>query len=122
MFAWLGNIKTIGLAIIGALVAGYVVKENIRRKQAENKLMRVERGIAEANVKLVKKQAEVKTETRETEIATQRAVIKELKENKKEVEKELKEAQKTTLTTAKRNTTITGGIDLNKLDSVNVKS
>lgn len=122
MFAWFNNIKTIVMAVIGALIAGYVVSENIRRKQAEAKLLKVERGIAEANVKLVKKQAEIKTETREVEIATQRQIIKDLKDNKKEVEKELKTAQASTMATAKKNVGKSGAVDLSKLEPVDIKS
>lgn len=85
MFAWFSTAKNAIMAIIAALVGGYVLKQKYDAYQAESKLKDIEGKIAKTNVKVAKEVAEAKAKAKDLETSTHIEVLKDLKKQEKEV-------------------------------------
>ncbi len=86
---WFSNAKAIGIGIVGAVVAGYVIKENIQRKQAEAKVVKIQNDINQAHIQAIKTNAKIASDTKDIEMAHHVETIQQLKQNKVEAEQEL---------------------------------
>lgn len=89
MFAWFSTFKNAIMAIGAALVGGYVLKQKYDAYQAESKLKDIEQKIAKTNVIVAKETAKAKAKAVEIENTTHIEVLKDLKEQEKEVLKEM---------------------------------
>jgi uncharacterized membrane protein YraQ (UPF0718 family) len=87
--SWFTNAKVVIIGIIGAIVAGYLISENIKRKSAEAKVIKIQNDINQANINAIKTNAKVASETKDLEMAHHIETITQLKQNKVDAEKEL---------------------------------
>lgn len=97
------NIKVVIMGIIGALIAGYVISENIKRKSAEAKVIKIQNDINQAHIQAIKTNAKIASDTKDLEMDHHVATIEQLKKNKVEAEKELNTITTQMQTTADSN-------------------
>jgi hypothetical protein len=97
------NIKTIFIGIIGALIAGYVVSENIKRKRAEAKLIDIQNKVLKTQVDIIKTEAKIATETKYIEIESHKQILDQLEANKELAKLELDKITSQMTDTAKTN-------------------
>jgi len=91
--AWLlnifGNIKNIGIFLIGIIGVSYVAKQKYNAYKAESKLQDIETQIAKTNVIVAKKKAQAKAQAKEVEHDTEVQILRELKSKREETLKEM---------------------------------
>jgi Tfp pilus assembly protein FimT len=87
--SWFTNAKVVIVGIIGAIVAGYLISENIKRKSAEAKVIKIQNDINLAHIQAIKTNAKIASETKDLEMGQHIETIQQLKQNKVEAEKEL---------------------------------
>jgi uncharacterized membrane protein YraQ (UPF0718 family) len=97
------NIKVILLAIVGALIAGYVVSENIKRKKAEAKLIDIQNKVLKTQIDIIKTEAKIASETKDIEMETHTQLLNDLERNKVTAKLELEEITKRMNETADHN-------------------
>lgn len=92
IMGWFKQAKIFIIAIFGALIAGYVISENLKRKRAEAKLIDLQNGITKTQINIIKTQAKVASETKDLEMNQHNETLTKLQENKKIAKQELEEA------------------------------
>jgi len=93
--------KNIIIAVITAIIGGYVITQKIKAARAESKLQQIETKIAKTNVIVAKQVAKAKAEAKEVETSTEIEVLQTLIKDRgealiemDEIEKEIAETQK----------------------------
>jgi len=94
IMSFFSNTKNILMAVGAAIVGGYVLTQKYKAYKAEDKLKTVETKIAKANVKIAKETAKAKAQAKELEHTTEVEVLRELKEERKKVLKEMDNIEK----------------------------
>jgi uncharacterized membrane protein YraQ (UPF0718 family) len=102
------NTKNIIMAIGAALIGGYIISQKYKSYKAEDKLKTVENKIAKANVAVAKEVAKAKAEAKEVQHTSAVGTLRTLKEEKKNVLREMDEIQKEIHETQKEKTEVQG--------------
>lgn len=84
-----GNFKNIIMAVGAALIGGYVLKQKYNAYKAEDKLKTIEHKIAKTNVVIAKDTAKAKAKATNLEHGAEVKVLRQLKEERKKVLKEM---------------------------------
>ena len=108
MFAWLGSAKNIIIAIITALLGGYVITQKVKAARAEAKLLKLETQIAKKNVIVAVAAAKAKANIKDLEATTEVKIIKDLQKEKKKVIKEMTEIEAQIAETQKEKAEVKG--------------
>ena len=90
LFGSTKNVIFAAFAILGGL---YVTKQKYNAYQAEDKLKTIENKIAKANVVVAKQTAKAKAKAKEIETTSEIETLRELKEEKKLILKEMDEME-----------------------------